>query len=266
MDPYSILGVEKNADDATIKSAYRKLAKQFHPDLNPDNKVAEAKFKDISAAYDLIKDEESRKKFNSPKPQFRPQGFGYHEFQDIFNQHFGFGRNFGQGFQRGNPTLRTTTQISLEDAYYGKEFMVNLENKTLKVQIPKGIQNGQTINLTGQGVIQNPQLPPGDLHINIIVQDHPIFTPIENSCLLATIKIDIFDYILGIRQEIKTLDGKTISYTIPHNYTNNQVRIRGKGMPFLNQEVYGDLIIVPELIVPNMDENQKQELLKWKGN
>ena len=183
-DYYATLGVPKDASPDDIKKAYRKLAMKLHPDRNPGNKEAEAKFKDINEANDILSDDQKRAAYDNPQPQmhgFNPFGGGSpFEFHfstgggnphDIFNNIF---RDIhrGQGFQQRNRDINLALQISLEEAFNGKEqdIQYNVGNSpvnNLKIRIPPGIEEGTKLRFGGQGDKSIPNVPPGDLYITI---------------------------------------------------------------------------------------------------
>jgi curved DNA-binding protein len=267
---YETLGVAQTATADEIKSAYRKLAMQWHPDRNQGNAEATAKFKEISAAYETLSDDNKRREydFHQQHPQgFGPQvggmhfNFGGHPFgpgglddfvSQIFGQH-GFG-GFRQ--QPRNRDVNLTMQVSLEDVYTGKQVPIQFSTPggrrvELVIDIPKGIDTGTRIRYQGQGDHDNQSMPPGDLYINIQVGDHPVFQRAE-STLSCTIKIDAISAILGTKHTLETINGSRINITIPAGtQQGNNLRVSGAGMPRRQTpHLFGDLIVVVDIVVP----------------
>jgi curved DNA-binding protein len=267
---YETLGVAPNATPDEIKSAYRKLAMQWHPDRNAGNAEATAKFKDISAAYETLSDDNKRRDYDFQ--QQHPQGFG----PQVGGMHFNFGGNpFGPGGlddfvsqifgQHGfghfrqpprNRDVNLTMNVSLEDVYHGKQIPIHFSTPggrrvELVIDIPRGIDTGTRIRYQGQGDHDNPNMPPGDLYINIQVSDHPTFTRIENT-LECEIKVDAISAILGTKHTLSTINGSKITLTIPSGtQPGTKLRVHGAGMPIRqNVNSFGDLIVRVEILTP----------------
>jgi DnaJ-class molecular chaperone len=258
-DPYLELGVPRSASADDIRRAFRKLAKKYHPDANPNDKSAEEKFKQISAAFDLLGDEDKRKKFDageidadgretmrgfqgSPFGQggFRP-GPGATEFEgvdlgDILGEMFGArggragGAGFGGGFppQRGGD-IRARMDIDLEEAIAGaKRRLAFSDGRTLEVSIPKGASDGQTLRLKGQG--SPGRAGPGDALIELAIRPHPIFRR-EGENLIMDLPVSVPDAVLGGKVEAPTPDGP-VTLSIPAgSNSGSTLRLKGKGMP-----------------------------------
>jgi len=265
---YETLGVAQNATTDEIRSAYRKLAMQWHPDRNQGNNEATAKFKEISAAYEILSDDNKRREYDFQ--QQNPQGFG----PQVGGMHFNFGGHpfgglddfvsqiFGQhgfaGFRQPprNRDVNLTMQVSLEDAYHGKQVPIQFSTPggrkvELVIDIPKGIDAGTRIRYQGQGDHDNPSMPPGDLYINIQISDHAIFTRVEHT-LECVIKIDSITAILGSKHNISTINGSNITISIPAGtQPGTKLRVHGAGMPIRkNPTTYGDLIAKVEIVTP----------------
>ena len=267
---YETLGVAQTATADEIKSAYRKLAMQWHPDRNQGNPEATAKFKEISAAYETLSDDNKRREYDFH--QQHPQGFG----PQVGGMHFNFGSTpfgpgglddfvsqiFGQhgfgGFRQPprNRDVNLNMQVSLEDVYYGKQVPIQFNTPggrrvELVIDIPKGIDNGTRIRYQGQGDHDNPSMPPGDLYITIQVSDHPIFQR-NDTTLGCTIKIDAISAILGTKHTMNTINGSKINITIPAGtQQGDNLRVQGAGMPRRqNPNGFGDLIVNVEIVVP----------------
>jgi curved DNA-binding protein len=274
-DLYKILGVSENATADELKSAYRKLAVQWHPDKhqqNPDShKEAEEKFKAISAAYDVLGDTNKRQEYdlrrkfgdpraNGPFHNSHPFGdgtFTFHfggddineeELRRMFNNGGPFGGNPFQQRRRFNKDLVVRYPITLEEAFSGKDaeisFSVNGKQETVSTKILPGIMSGQKLRLRGKAPVTYPDLPPADLFIEVLIRPDERFERSGDHLQLIH-GIDSFEAILGSEVMINCIDGSTIRLTIPAgtNY-GAQFRVAGKGMPRMsNPSVRGDMIV-----------------------
>ena len=351
-DYYEVLGVQKNATDADLKKAYRNLAKQYHPDVNPGNKEAEAKFKEANEAYEVLSNPEKRSRYD----QFGhagtdPNGFGggaggFSDFDfggigDIFETFFG-GSGFGgsrsrtrRGPQKG-ADIKYAMEISFEEAAFGIEREINISrmevcskctgtgakpgthastcqhcngtgqvqikqntpfgqfinSKTcdvckgegkiiadpcpacngkgklrnsvkLKINVPAGIDDGQTISLRGEGDPGSKGGPNGDLFLNIRVKPHPLFKRQGND-VICEVPITFTQAALGAELEVPTLDGK-VKYTVPEGtQTGSVFRLKSKGIPFLRGNGRGDQYVKVNIDVPKkLNEKQKAILREF---
>jgi len=261
-DYYNTLGVSKQANADEIKKAYRKLASQHHPDKGGDTQ----KFQEIEEAYRTLSDPEKRQHYDNPQPQFGggvPPGF-----EDIFNA---FGNNpFGDmfGARRAQPvrnrTLNLQTYITLEDAFHGKELIANIQlpsgrDQMLEVKIPAGIRDGTVLRLSGMGDDSIPNVPRGDIHLSVHVNQHPVFQR-SNDDLLMTLQLNCLEAIVGTTQRFDTIDGKTLEMNIPPGTQHGQVMsVQGHGMPNMSDNrMRGRLLLNVSLSVPkNLTEAQK---------
>ena len=353
-DYYEVLGVSRDADDATIKKAYRKLAKKYHPDINPGDKEAEAKFKEASEAYAVLSDAQKRKQYD----QFGHAafengggggagGFDFGDMGDIFGDIFGggdiFGDLFGGGRRRNSngpmrgADVRTSVRITFEEAIFGceKELELNLKEtcekchgtgakpgtqpqtcpkcngkgkimytqqsffgqiqnvqtcpdcngtgkiikdkcpdcygtgyvakrKKIKVTIPAGIDNGQMLRDRGNGEPGTNGGPRGDLLVEVVVSQHPIFKR-QDTTIYSTVPISFVKAALGGPIRIKTVDGEVEYEVKPGTQTDTRVRLKGKGVPSLrNRNVRGDHFVTLVVQVPErMTEAQKEALRKF---
>ena len=347
-DFYEILGVEKNASDADIKKAYRKLAKQYHPDMNPDDKAAEAKFKEVNEAYEVLSDTQKRGQYDrfghagvDPNGFAGGQGFGDFDFGgigDIFESFFG-GGGFGRstktrnGPQKG-ADLKYSMEIAFEEAVFGVEKDISISRleacatcggtgakpgtspttcshcggtgqvqykqstpfgqfvnvKTcdvcrgegkiivnpcatcngkgkvkksvkIKLNIPAGIDDGQTISLRGEGEPGSKGGPAGDLFVTVKVRVHPLFKRQGND-VICEIPITFVQAALGSELEVPTLDGK-VKYTIPEGtQTGTVFRLKNKGVPFLRGNGRGDQYIKVDIDVPKKLNDKQKAVLK----
>jgi curved DNA-binding protein len=272
IDYYSTLGVSKNASPEEIKRAYRKLASQHHPDKGGNKQ----KFQELQAAYDTLSDPEKRSQYDNPQPQMN--GFHFHqggmppEFEDIFAQAFGrnnpFGGMFGQRRSARNNNLNIQTTITLEEAFYGKDLIASLtlpsgRNQTLEIKIPAGVQDGTTLRLSGMGDDTYPNIPRGDIHLNVNIAPHSVFQR-RGDDLVRKIKISCIDAMLGKIVNVSTIDGKTLDVTINAGTQYGSVLgIQGYGMPNINDNRFkGRMLIEIEVFVPSDLTDQQKQILK----
>ena len=264
-DPYKILGVDRNADESEIKKAYRKLAKEYHPDKSSGN---EEKFKEVADAYDILTDPTKKAKF---------EGNPFSQFNDSFFEEFiktgggGFGNpNFGgfggrHGFSTRGSNVTAQIYITLEQAYYGCNKEIRLGTKTVTVDIKPGIKPGQRMRLKGLGQRGMTDDQNGDLILTVHIQDDPNFYLDKKG--LHTIKhIDLYDALLGSKGEVNVFD-KIINYTIPKCVKNGtMLRIKGNGFPaYNNPQMAGDLFINILVNLPNeLSEDQENLVKKMK--
>ena len=345
-DYYEVLGVARNASEADIKKAFRRLAMKYHPDRNAGDAGAETKFKEVKLAYDVLTDAKKRSAYD----QFGhagveagaggfgggPGDFGGGSFQDIFGDVFGdiFGGRGGRRAGRG-ADLRYDLSLTLEDAVAGKDVKIRIptlvdcqfcggsgakpgtkpktcstcngagqvrmqqgffsiqqscpqcrgkgqvieeacphcrgrgrlqEDKTLSVKVPPGVDTGDRIRLAGEGERGEPGGTPGDLYVQVQVQEHAIFTR-ENSHLFCEVPIGFVTAALGGDMEVPTLDGK-VNLKIPAGtQTGKMFRIRGKGVKPVRDSVVGDLICRVLVETPvNLTERQKELLGEFDGH
>jgi molecular chaperone DnaJ len=349
-DFYQVLGVEKSASADDIKKAYRKLAMKYHPDQNKDSKEAEAKFKEINEAYDVLKDEQKRAAYDrfgsaafdgsmggggAGGPFGGGAGFGgAGAFSDIFEDMFGDmmgarGRGGRSGSRRGSD-IQYTIEISLEEAFKGKEETLKVpmqdtcdscngsgsedegastcptcdgvgrvraqqgfftiertcatcggtgqviknpckkcggagrvhREKTLKVTIPAGIDDGQRIRLAGEGEAGTRGGPSGDLYVLVTVKPHKFFKR-EGANLYCRVPIPMTKAALGDEMEVPTIEGKRVNVKIPAGtQTGQQIRLKGKGMKIIRSESRGDMYINVFVEVPVNLGRKQQDMFK----
>lgn len=261
-DYYQILEVSRGASDQEIKQAYRKLARTYHPDINPGNKQAEVRFKEINEAYEVLSDKEKREKYDRFGSDWRRYeqaggpGMDYGsgaDFSDIFETLFGSGaggrRAGGPGFnaRMDGQDVEQAVEITLEEAFNGTMRSLQFANpngtpRTIKVKIPPGADTGTRVRVAGEG---GPGLnggARGDLYLVVRVAPHPQF---ERNGADVTVKVPISLYtlILGGQASVPTLGGKTLSLNIPPQTQNGRVfRLSGQGLPLTRSpERRGDL-------------------------
>jgi curved DNA-binding protein len=283
IDYYNILGVDKKATQAEIKNAYRKLARKYHPDLNPNDKDAKSKFQQINEANEVLSDPEKRKKYDQygkdwkhaeefeKAGQYREQPSSTGEqwfsgspsegdFSDFFNSMFG---NFG-GSTRGNRVkfrgedYNAELQLDLVDVYKTHKQTLTVNGKQIRIAIPAGIENGQTIKIAGYGGPGMNGGPNGDLYITFSIANHPVFKR-EGNNLYMTVELDLYKAILGGEITIGTLDGKVKLRVKPETQNGTKIKLTGKGFPVYKKEgQFGDLYITFMIKIPtNLTEKQK---------
>lgn len=288
IDYYQVLGVAKTATEDEIKKAYRKLARKYHPDVNPDNAEAHKKFQQINEANEVLSDTDKRKKYDqygkdwqhadqfekarqSGGRQYAGGGgqayaddFGDDGFSSFFESMFG-GQSGGSGRRsakfRGQD-YQASLQLTLENAYTTHQQTLAVNGKSVRITIPAGVENGQKIKLKGYGAPGVNGGPAGDLYITFVVADHPRFKRSGND-LLANVNIDLYTALLGGETTIETLTGKVKVKVAPETQPDTKTKLRGKGFPVYKKEgEFGDLYITYKVQLPtNLTEKQK-ELLK----
>jgi DnaJ-class molecular chaperone len=294
-DPYAALGLKKDATADDIRKAYRKIARQSHPDLNPDDPAAEAKFKQASAAHDLLKDPEKRARFDrgeidasgAERPQ--PQQRYYRDFaDDPGNPYRGSGARFDDfgdaadifaemlrgrraadasaGFAARGSDMRFTLTVPFLDAARGGEARVTLaEGGPVEVKIPEGAEDGTTLRLRGKGQPGLGGGPPGDALITLSVQTHPVFRR-EGDDILLTLPITLDEAVLGGKVEVPTIDGP-VSLTIPKGVSSGRMlRLRGRGVKGMGRAEKGDQKIELKIVLPpKVDDALAEFMATWKA-
>jgi curved DNA-binding protein len=276
-DYYKILGVPRDATQADIKKAYRKLAIKYHPDKNQNNKAAEEKFKAISHANDVLSDPEKRKKYdqfgehwNAPHEAGGANPFGgqrtYQGSAEDFESFFGGGSGaysdifenlFGGGSKKKSRTysfagndLRSEIDITLEEAYHGVTKTFTLKNQTMNMKLKPGIRDAQVLKLKGKGTEGVNGGEAGDLYITVKVKEDPDFKR-KGDDLYTDLHADIYTLILGGKAHVRTFSGM-LKVDLGAGTQNEKVlRLRGKGMPVYNSPgSFGDLYITVKADVP----------------
>jgi curved DNA-binding protein len=273
-DFYQTLGVQRNASPEEIKLAYRRLASTHHPDRGGDAE----KFKEIQVAYDSLSDPTKKSQYDNPHQgaEFFQFGGGHAgpDMNEVFSQFFG-GRGGGFDFFGGqrppqkNRTINLTAEVSLEDAYFGKELMFNVvlptgRPQTINVKIPAGINDGTVLRVAGLGDDTIPHLPRGDLHLTIHVRPHHNFRR-QGDDLIKELTISCIDAMLGCKINVETIDGKTIEVSITAGMQHGQVlNAAGYGMPNVNDSrVKGRLLMPINITIPTITDAQKDLLSKF---
>jgi len=288
VDYYKILGVDKNASDNDIKSAYRKLARKLHPDLNPNDKEAHKKFQQVNEANEVLSDPEKRKKYDKygkdwehgeeyekarQYQQSRQQQPGYGDFSfsggdddsnfsDFFSSMFGrsegSGRKGRQAKYRGED-YNAELHLKLTEAYATHQQTLTVNGKKIRITIPAGVENGQVIKLKGHGGQGINGGPAGDLYITFVIEEHPAIKRSGND-LYTTLEIDLYTAVLGGEVTVDTLSGKVKLKVNPETQNGTKIRLKGKGFPVYKQEgQFGDLYVTYSVKLPaNLTERQKE--------
>lgn|SRR5690554_1912759 len=294
IDYYKVLNLDKSASEADVKKAYRKLARKFHPDLNPNDKEAQAKFQQINEANEVLSDPEKRKKYDqygkdwqhadafAQSRQSRGQAyqgganpfggysgsadFGGGDFSDFFSSMFGGstgGRSGGRQTQFRGQDYKSELHLSLRSAAETHKQTISVNGKSIRMTVPAGVANGQEVRLKGQGGPGVNNGPNGDLYITFIIADDPDFKRIGDNLYLNK-EIDLFTAVLGGEVMIDTLDGKVKLKVKPETQNGTQVRLKGKGFPVYKKEgKFGDLIVTYGVKIPiHLSEEQKEGFRK----
>lgn len=270
MDHYTTLGVDKTATQESIKSAYRRLAKQHHPDSGGDSE----KFKQINHAYSIIGDQHKRQQYDqegTPKHKHTTHEFDSQNIHDFFSDIFKSSSGFHHSYysQPENKDLRTTLHVDLESILQPQRKTVHLKtgrsNKTVEVDIPAGVNDGATIRYKGYGQDIRTVVPPGDLVVTIRVNANKDFARNYNN-LHSTLEVDAVDAMLGTEVEFKNIDNSRLLIRIPAGAQHGQqLRVPAKGLTD-NSNRTGDLILSIKITIPsNLTEQQKTLLNQVKN-
>lgn len=270
-DFYKVLGVSKDVPQADLKKIYRKLARENHPDSNPGDAKAEARFKDISEAYSVLSDVEQRKEYDAVRAMGSGARFSAGQsqsgggFEDVFGGLFGGGRQSGFGGfggfdfgpQRGQD-LRTTVNINFIDSIQGTTTKLDVNGKSTTVKIPAGIEDGQKIKLAGSGQPSPNGGPSGDLLISVRVKKHPVFTR-DGLNIRVEVPITFVEASLGANIEVPTLGGPPVKLRVPAGTPSGRtLRVKGMGV---QRATPGDLLASIQIAVPQrLDDKAKKAL------
>jgi len=279
IDYYKILGIEKTATPSDIKSAYRKLARKYHPDLNPNDKNAKANFQSINEANSVLSDPANRKKYDEQgrdwqhdsnfenKKQYQESNSNYsdQEFSDFFESMFGGAANANRSNKvrfRGED-YHAELHLNLIDTYKSHQQTLKVKGENIRITIPAGIENGQTIKIYGHGGQGVKGGPNGDLYITFSIIDHPVFKRLGNN-IYANVELNLFTAVLGGEFTMETLDGKVKLNVKPETQNGSKIKLTGKGFPiYKNEGQFGDLIITFAIKIPtNLNVKQKALFLE----
>ena len=300
IDYYKVLGLDKSASKEDIKKAYRKLARKFHPDLNPNDTAAQKKFQQVNEAHEVLIDPEKRKKydqygkdwqhaeeFEKARAQQQQQrqysggfggaesfgggfgggsghagGFGEGEFSDFFESMFG---GASAGSRRTNrfrgQDYNAELQLNLSEVYTSEKRTLTVNGRNIRLTIPAGVENGQTIRIKGHGGEGMNGGPKGDLFITFVIQNDTGFKR-EGANLYKEVELDMFTAILGGEITVETFDGKAKLKVKPETESGTTIKLKGKGFPVYKKEgQFGDLFITYKIRIPKNLSQREKELL-----
>ncbi|MFZ5781400.1 MAG: DnaJ C-terminal domain-containing protein [Pseudomonadota bacterium] len=298
-DPYSVLGVPRTASEDDIRKAFRKLAKKYHPDLNPGDKAAEAKFKEISQANDILGDPEKRRRFDAgeidatgqempPRGFYRDQAGGFggakyeragaHEsfvdmggiFSEMFGQRGGprggFSFHGEEGFDTSGLPVTYSLRVPFLVAARGGKQRVNLpDGKTLDIDIPEGATNGQTLRLKGQGMPGTKGRPAGDAYVELHVEPHAFFEPRDND-IHVDLPVTPTEAVLGGRIRVPTIGGPVMLNVPAGSNTGTSLRLKGRGLLDRKSGQRGDQYVKLKVVMPEQPDAALKEFLeKWEA-
>ncbi len=269
-DFYATLGVPKDADATAIKKAFRKLARQLHPDARPGDAKAEARFKEVGEAYAVLSDAEQRKQYDAIRSmgggaRFSPNGAGFEDaFAGMFRSARGGGRGggrggvedmlgnlFGGGYSMGpipGSDLAAAVEVDFRHAAEGETLTLNVGGRNVATRLPVGVRDGQRIRLRGKGQPSPNGGPAGDLVITVHVKPHPVFTA-DGHHLRVALPITITEAALGAEVDVPTLDGGRVRVKVPAG-TSSGTTLRVKGRGLSAKSGAGDLLATVEIRAP----------------
>ncbi len=272
VDYYKILGVAEKATPKEIKNAYRKLARKYHPDLHPNDKDAKHNFQQINEANEVLSDPDKRIKYDQygkdwqhgaeaqQSHPYQNQSSGS-DFSDFFASMFGGNPNSGRSRQMKfkGEEYQTEIRLNLVDAYETHKQTLNVNGQKIRITIPAGIENGQTIRIKGHGGSGINGGPNGDLFITFSIADDSEFERIGNN-LFTDVDLNLYTAILGGEITIETLKGQVKLKVKPETQNGSKIKLKGKGFPLYRREgVFGDLQVTYHIKIPtNLSEKQIQ--------
>jgi curved DNA-binding protein len=283
IDYYKILGVSKKATESDIKKAYRKLARKHHPDLNPNDKAAEQKFKEVNEANEVLSHTKNRKKYDAygehwenaedyekAQQQQKPQrptgnqqgGYSEEDFSDFFGSMFG-GRpsqSSGQNVKFRGQDFNAQLQLHLKEVYTAHKQTLTVNKKNIRIAIPAGVENGQIIKIKGHGGKGVNGGPNGDLLIEFSIVNQSQFK-IDGANLYASVDLDLYKALLGGEIMVDTFDGKVKLNVKPETQNGTKVKLKGKGFPkYKKEDLFGDLYITYTIKTPTSLSTKEKEL------
>ncbi|MFA4870084.1 MAG: J domain-containing protein [Pedobacter sp.] len=300
IDYYKTLGIDKTASQDDIKKAYRKLARKYHPDLNPNDKEANKQFQQINEANEALSDPEKRKKYdeygehwkNADQFEKQKQSQGQHSYQGAGNPFGGSSRtytsgDFGGDFEGGDFSeffesmfgsaggrqsrgqakykghdYQAELKLNLLEAYHTHKQTLTVNGKNLRITIPAGIADGQIIKLSGQGGPGQNGGPNGDLYITLNIAEHPVFKRLNDDVYINK-EIDLYTAVLGGESTVDTLDGKVKLKVNPGTQNGTKVRLKNKGFPvYKKDDHFGNLFVTYTIKVPTELSSKQKELFE----
>jgi DnaJ-class molecular chaperone len=288
-DYYNILGVGRKASEREIKQAYRKLARKHHPDVNPGDKSAEAKFKQINEAYEVLSDKEKRQKYDQygdqwqHAEQFAQAGYRQAPGWDVrqggggTTSHFGggdLGSIFddllrGSGFRTSQRAVRPKrgqdiehpVEVTLEEAYHGASRVISLGGKRLEVKIPQGVRDRSRVRVAGKGGPGHGGGASGDLYLVVSVKQHRQFER-KGDHLHVEVEVPLTVAVLGGEVQVPSFKGKLALKVPPETQNGRSFRLAGQGMPHLGNSSRGDLLAKVRVLLPPKLSSQEKELFE----
>jgi len=291
-DPYKILGVHREATDDEIKKAYRRLARQHHPDLNNNSGVSEQRFKEVSEAYEILSDSGKRRRydrFGHADSSWNPVGGasgtswgGYTGSSYRSGRGYHFGRSAGEGFfedffsefvrsqaHGGKRSYRSakardyeySLTVDFEQAFRGVHAFVRIKDRKIDVHIPAGVETGSRVRVPGQGEFAGAGVAPGDLYLEITVRPHEFFRR-EGKNIYFTVGITVAEAILGARVEIPGPDGRLALKLPPGTQSGTVFRFKEKGFPSLSDPTRGDFLVTSNIVVPEDVDDVSRSILE----
>lgn len=281
IDYYKILGISKSATESDIKKAYRKLARKYHPDLNPNDKDAELKFKQINEANEVLSNPENRKKYDAygehwqnaeayeqakqqqayqQRAQNTSAGYSEQDFSDIFGSMFGQGTSHHRNVKYRGHDFNAEMHLDLRDVYTTHKRTLNVNNKNIRISIPAGVENGQIIKIKGHGGKGFNGGPNGDLYIQFSISNSTQFRR-DGDNLYLSVDLDLYTALLGGEIVVNTFDGKVKLTVKPETQNGSKVKLKGKGFPKYKKEgQFGDLYVTYNLKLPENLSIKEKEL------
>ena len=297
IDYYKILGVDKSASQEDIKNAYRKLARKLHPDMNPNDKEAHAKFQQVNEANEVLSDPAKRKKYDQYGKDwqhadqfekanagrrsssgggfgqdygggFGQGGFGDGDFSDFFESLFG-GTSRGKKSQNAKfkgQDYKSELKLDLKETYTTHKQTLTIDGKNIRITIPAGIENGQTIRLVGHGAPGINGGPNGDLYISFLIEEDKKFHRVGND-LETNVEVDLYTAVLGGDIMLETYGGKLKLKVNPETQNGTRIRLKGKGFPVYKKEGhFGDLYVTYNIRIPTQLTAKEKELFTQLSN
>jgi len=293
-DYYDTLGITRSATEKEVKAAYRKLARQYHPDANPGDKSAEEKFKEISEAYEVLRDADKRRRYDqlganwkagadfTPPPGFGGFNFDFRNFQDLQGSPFSdffeslFGQHFGTtggvagtagGFGR-RPTKGQDSEadidLTIEEVFKGTARNIHVQSphakpKTLQVKIPAGVKQGSKVRVPGEGGPSPAGGAPGDLFLRVRIKPHPIYS-LDGENVVSELQISPAKAVLGGEASVQTLDGPVTINVPPLSQNGRLLRLRERGLPRLKQATRSDHLVRLKIVAPSTVTPEEKSL------
>jgi curved DNA-binding protein len=299
-DYYKILGVDKNADEKEIKKTYRRLARQYHPDVNPGDKAAETRFKEINEANEVLSDPEKRRKYDELGQNYQRwqqaggQGSGfdwsqwaagapggtrveYGDINDLFGGGFSdffatiFGNTAVGGATQGTRSragranvaqdVEQEVEVTLEEAFHGTQRLMEVEGRRLEVKIPAGVKTGSKVRMAGEGLASGRSGARGDIYLVIKVLPHATFER-RGDDLHCEVPVELFTALLGGEVRVTTFAGPMVLRIPPSTQSGRTFRLTGQGMPKLRSDERGDLYAKVRVMLPEKLTDREQQLVR----